>query len=498
MKPWPFGRMRLFDPKKVVVGLGGVTPFSALVLDGLKYWCSLGDVLDNQGSRKKRLEHVLFVSFEATNATSLHHLSSNYKCIDNEKHALLHFKSYVQHDPERLLSTWTHDEEEATDDCCEWFGITCNNQTGHVTRLDLSFGLLQGKISPSLLNLSYLNHLDLNDNYFYGSIPMFIGSMTRLRLDGCDLSHVMHPYSYSSVNSSSSSIVSIHLRNNNLNSSMYHWLFPLTSNRLVALDISINKLDGIPKYVGNLCSLEILSFYFNSMPVHFPVFLNNLSGCASFTLQNLVALGSQLTGSFSDDIQKFSSLMHLSLCGNQLNGTISEKVWHLPRLQTLDISFNSLEGAISKYIGNAKIFYIDLSNNPLEGVPSEDHMSNLSYVEDIDLSSCKLGPSFPKWIQTLKNLSHVDISNSGISDTIPEVFWNMWPSQLTYLNLSSNNITGKLIDLKSNFDIESSNVSSALQWLDLSKNNFSGEINFLCQIVDGSLFFLDLSHNSFT
>ncbi|KAL8227308.1 hypothetical protein R6Q57_017140 [Mikania cordata] len=534
---------------------------------------------------------VVFVSFEATNATSLHHLSSNYKCIDNEKHALLLFKSFVQHDPDRLLSTWTHDDdEEATNDCCEWFGITCNNQTGHVTRLDLSFGFLEGKISPSLLNLSYLNHLDLNDNYFYGAIPMFIGSMTRLRyldlglnsfteavplqlgnlinlkvlslgglqgcrietldwlshlslledldmssislskvdnwvnvilslqklstlrLDGCDLSHVMHPYSYSFVNSSSSSIVSIHLRNNNLNSSMYHWLFPLTSNRLVVLDLSINKLDGIPKYVGNLCSLETLHFYFNSMPVHFPVFLNNLSGCTSFTLQNLVASSSQLTGSFSDDIQKFSSLVHLSLSDNQLNGTISEKVWLLPSLQRLDISFNSLEGAISKYIGNAKIFVIDLSNNPLEGVPSEDHMSNLSYVEEIDLSSCKLGPSFPKWIQTLQNLSHVDISNSGISDTIPEVFWNMWPSQLTYLNLSSNNITGKLTDLLSNFDIESStldlssnkfygpipNVSSALQWLDLSKNNFSGEINFLCQIVDGSLFFLDLSHNSFT
>ncbi|KAL8227298.1 hypothetical protein R6Q57_017130 [Mikania cordata] len=427
---------------------------------------------------------VVFVSFETTNATSLHHPSSSYKCIDNEKHALLHFKSYVQHDPERILSTWTDEqEEEATNDCCEWFGITCNNQTGHVTRLDLSSGSLKGRISPSLLNLSYLNHLDLNNNSFYGAIPMFIGSKTQLRyldlgwndftkavplelgnltnlkvlslgglqecrietldwlshlslledldmsnislskvdnwvnvilslqklstlsLDECDLSNVMHPYSYPSINSSSSSIVSIHLRNNNLNSSMYHWLFPLTSNRLVDLDLSNNNLDGIPK------------------------------------LQRL-----------------------------------------------------------------------DFSNNPLEGVPSEDHMSNLSYVKDINLSSCKLGPSFPKWIQTLKNLSCVDISNSGISDTIPEVFWNMWPSQLKYLNLSSNNITGKLTDLSSNFYIESSaldlssnkfygpipNVSSALQWLDLSKNKFSGKINFLCQIVDGSLSFLDLSHNSFT
>ena len=85
----------------------------------------------------------------------------------------------------------------------------------------------------------------------------------------------------------------------------------------------------------------------------------------------------------------------------------------------------------------------------------------------------------------------------------------MWPSQLEYLNLSSNNISGKVPDLSSNFakyseiDLSSNNfygpipnVPSTLFSLNISRNKFSGGISFVCQIVDGFLSFLDLSHNS--
>ncbi|KAJ0606106.1 putative leucine-rich repeat-containing, plant-type, leucine-rich repeat domain superfamily [Helianthus annuus] len=514
---------------------------------------------------------LVFVWFKTTTATSLSHQASNYKCIDKERHALLHFKSYIHYDPydpEEFLSTWTREEEEATGNCCEWYGVTCNNETGHVTALDLADGYLEGKISPSLLNLSYLNYLDLRGNYFSDTIPMFIGSMTQLRyldlgwnaftgtiprelgnlthlqvlslkdlrectienldwlfhlsqledldmssislgkvdnwvnvilslkklstlsLNGCRLSHVIHPYSYPSV-SSPSSIVRLYLGNNSLNSSMYHWLYPLTSNKLVVLDLSGNKLDGIPKYFGNLCSLTSLYFYFNLMPIKLPDFLKSLSGCTSFTLQVLYASSSQFTGSLSNDIQKFSSLAYLSLSDNQLNGSISEKVWQLPALQRLDVSSNYLKGAISEYIGNSKILAIDLSNNPLEGIRSKAYMSNLSNVEEIELSSCKLGPRFPKWIQTLKKLSSINIANTRIQTQFRRSFGTYslsnFDSESSTLDLSSNNFYGPI-----------KNVSSALQKLDLSRNKFNGDISFLCQIVDGSLFFLDLSHNSFT
>ncbi|XP_076943376.1 receptor-like protein EIX1 [Bidens hawaiensis] len=552
---------------------------------------------------------LFLLRLKVTRAAPLGH---KLLCIDKERHVLLHFKANIHHDIFGYLSTWKH-EQDATNDCCSWDGVTCDNQTGHVTSLNLH-GRLQGKISPSLLNLSYLNHLDLADNEFHGTIPSFIGSLTELKyldlsynsfhgtipsfigsltklryldlsynsfhgtipsefgnitnlqdlslgtlvgysienldwlsrlshlekldmagvslvkgshwvnviqslhklsylnLMACDLTHVKHPYSSYANSSPSSSISRLDLGYNNLNSSMYRWLSQLTSHRLVDLDLSGNKLDGIPRYLGNLYGLTSLDFSYNDVAFKFSDFLYNLSGRTSDSLQALYAQDSQFIGPLSDDIQNFTSLVYLYLSDNLLNGTISEKVWELPKLQYFTVYSNSLKGALSENIGKSKLLILDLSNNSIEGVPSEDRMPNLSYIEYIDLWSCKLGPAFPKWIESLKNITYLDIANTGISDTMPVGFWNMWPSRLNSLDLSSNNITGKVTDLLSNFDSGPSNiilssnnfygsiehVASGLSRLDLSRNKFYGDLSFLCQIIDGFLLFLDLSHNSFT
>ncbi|GJW88437.1 leucine-rich repeat-containing protein [Tanacetum coccineum] len=533
------------------------------------------------------------------------HVRAAHTCIDKERQALLDFKAPI-HDPRNMLSTWRHEEE---DDCCQWLGVTCNNQTGHVTELDLSQYGFGGEISLSLLNLTYLNYLDLFSNSFHGTISMFIcsigsltsltcidlsenkfsgvipesigsltsltyldlsennfsgtiprefgnltnleylynnfsgtipmsiGSLTKLTslslsnnkfqrqignltnlqylhfkfprkcvyrvenldwlsslssleelkmdgtslakannwvnviiglqnlstlsLVGCDLSHVMHPYS-SSVNSSSS-INYLYLQKNNLNSPMYSWLCPLFGKNLGYLVISGNTFDG------NLSD-----------------FLNTLSTSAT-TLEILDASSNQFTGSLSDEIQNFSFLKTLNLSLNQLNGTISDKLWQLPNLQTLYLSSSSLTGAIS------------------------ENMLNLSQsIQFIDFSSNKLGPRFPKWIQTLKNLIYLDLSNNSISDTVSTEYWNRWKSsQLSYLDLSFNNISGKLPKSLSNHDLYFIDLSfncfygpipafpAGISFLDLSRNKFHGGLSFLCQLYE-NLEFLDISRNTIT
>ncbi|GJZ24729.1 leucine-rich repeat-containing protein [Tanacetum coccineum] len=228
--------------------------------------------------------------------------------------------------------------------------------------------------------------------------------------------------------------------------------------------------------IGN--RLKDLTLPGNEFDIKLSNFLNNLSECSVAMLQYLDASSSQFTGSLSHEIQHFSSLT----------------------------------GVISENIGKSNLCYIDLSNNSLEGIPFNANMPNLSKnVDYIDFSSCKLGARYPEWIQKMKNLSHLDLSNNNISDTISIEYWNQWrPSRLHYLNLAFNNITGALPEFISNtnlslkglvldkfYGLSMPDFPVGIKFLDLSSNKFHGEVSLLCQMYEG-LEFLDLSCNSLT
>ena len=57
--------------------------------------------------------------------------------------------------------------------------ICCDNKANHVIGIDIVKWGLGSEISTSLLELKYLEHLNLQGNNF-SSIPSFIGGLTRL------------------------------------------------------------------------------------------------------------------------------------------------------------------------------------------------------------------------------------------------------------------------------------------------------------------------------
>ncbi|PWA35460.1 receptor like protein 50 [Artemisia annua] len=115
-------------------------------------------------------------------------------CRDDERQALLQFKHGLIDEANRLAS-WVGKES----DCCRWAGIGCDNSTGHVHRIHLPGSSyfyansvkeykealkkqLRGDLSPSILNLLQLRHLDLSCNDFGGiQVPSFMGSFQNLR-----------------------------------------------------------------------------------------------------------------------------------------------------------------------------------------------------------------------------------------------------------------------------------------------------------------------------
>ncbi|GAY67970.1 hypothetical protein CUMW_260580 [Citrus unshiu] len=316
----------------------------------------------------------------------------------------------------------------------------------------------------------------------------------------------------------STSIETLDISNNNLpSSSVYPWLFNRSRNihylnlgsnslrgsildafqhmvSLKSLYLCDSELEGgIPKFFGNMCSLKELGLSDNKLSGQFSQVFENLScGCVVNSLEVLYLHDNDFTGPVPH-LGGFSSLETLQLDVNRLNGTIDKSLSQLSKLESVSLDGNSFTADNS--------LTLKLSHN---WVPPFQ-------LKWLSLASCKMGPHFPKWLQTQNQLVHLDISNVGISDTIPDWFWDL-SSKLSYINLSDNHIKGKLLDLSLRFDgtriggtsidINSNHFEGLIPplpsnspFLNLSKNKFSGSVTFLCSINENTWNFLDLSSN---
>ena len=106
------------------------------------------------------------ISLEALPSNSIA-VNANVRCIEIERVALQKFRKGLK-DPFNRLSSWV------SQDCCNWEGIGCSNQTSNVVKLDLGSSnlwgfeggsqyttnqpnYLSGKLDPSFNNLKYLS-----------------------------------------------------------------------------------------------------------------------------------------------------------------------------------------------------------------------------------------------------------------------------------------------------------------------------------------------------
>ncbi|XP_034925715.1 receptor-like protein EIX2 isoform X2 [Populus alba] len=464
-------------------------------------------------------------------------------CIERERQALLKFKEDIS-DEYGVLSSWGVEEEKR--DCCKWRGVGCDNITGHVTSLNLHssplyehhFTPLTGKVSNSLLELQHLNYLDLSLNNLDESIMDFIGSLSSLRYLNLsyNLFTVTIPYhlknlsrlqsldlSYSfdaSVEnlgwlSHLSSLEHLDLSGSDL--SKLQGLVPDGFRKMSALTklvLSRNQLEGgIPRFLGEMCSLHTLDLCHNNLTGELSDLTRNLSGRTESSLEILRLCQNQLHGSLTD-IARFSSLRELDISNNQLNGSIPESIGFLSKLDYFDVSFNSLQGLVSggHFSNLSNLKHLDLSYNSLV-LRFKSDWDPAFQLNNIHLSSCHLGPCFPKWLRTQIKVRLLDISSASISDIVPNWFRNLLP-KLAFLNISHNLMRGTLPDFSSvdavddtfpGFDLSFNRFEGLLPAfpfntasLILSNNLFSGPISLICNIVGKALSFLDLSNNQFT
>jgi hypothetical protein len=194
--------------------------------------------------------------------------------------SLLDIRKEISSDPSGFLTSWNTNNSSAAD-YCGWNGVTCSRtHPGRVIELKLSSQSLQGRISPSLGNLTFLRILDLSSNMLAGPIPPNIGSLFHLKILYLDSNNFTGaiPSSLGNI----SKLEQLVLQDNQLIGTIPQDLGKLSN--MYRLLLGHNRLSGsIPTKIVNQSSLQILGLEANFLRMALPSNIGN-------TLPNLLAL----------------------------------------------------------------------------------------------------------------------------------------------------------------------------------------------------------------
>ncbi|CAD6253526.1 unnamed protein product [Miscanthus lutarioriparius] len=158
--------------------------------------------------------------------------------------------------------------------------LSANQSLPHINltnleRLDLSGNIFDHPMASSWLwNLTGLQYISLEFNYFYGQVPDALGDMTSLQvldLSGNNLFEGELPRCFNATN----------LRFLLLGNNSFSGDFPVflqNSKRLEFIDLSRNKFSGnLPHWIGGLVELRFLRLSENMFSGNIPMSITNLT-----------------------------------------------------------------------------------------------------------------------------------------------------------------------------------------------------------------------------
>ncbi|KAK4418916.1 Receptor-like protein 6 [Sesamum alatum] len=234
--------------------------------------------------------------------------------------------------------------------------------------------------------------------------------------------------------------------------------------QLVYLDLSINQFVGSVPSFAFLKNLAVINLRLN-----------------------------RLTGRIPDTLwEGLEKLVFLDLSENSLQGELPASLFALPSLEVLHLNNNSFSGVIrdSLHSSPSPLGVLELNVNNFEG-PIPGFLFELQNLSSLSLSANKFNGSVQLTdFQKLTDLMSLDLSYNHLSVHVSETTpISSLFSRLGTLMLASCNM--QKFPLLRNL--------SSLMMLDLSDNQLHGEIpNWLWEVGNGFLRFLNLSHNQFS
>ncbi|KAJ4970758.1 hypothetical protein NE237_003857 [Protea cynaroides] len=370
--------------------------------------------------------------------------------------------------------------------------------------MDLSLNGFNSKFPDWIVNISSLVSLDMSSSSLRGRIPIGISELPNLQHLNLAMNGNLTASCRQLLSGSWRSIEVLDLSMNSVHGILPSSIGNMTS--LVDFDLfSNNVTGGIPSLIGFLCKLKSLNMESNVLTGGLPEFLEGTENC--FSRSPFPSLMYLRLGPIPASLGRLSSLMDMGLGGNELNGSFPNSIGELSELVSLDVSFNQLTGIVSE------THFSNLSNLKFLFMSSNSLILNISsvwvppfQVHNLQMGSYQLGPSFPDWLETQKEINFLDISNASISGPIPDWFWDL-SSNLSLLNVSFNQLQGQLpnplpvasfADIDFNSNLLKGPISLPLveiELLDLSANQFSGPIPLSIGDVQPYSVFLSLSGN---
>lgn len=439
------------------------------------------------------------------------------ECLGDQKSLLLRLKNSLEFDPSwsTKLGQWNQNV-----DCCLWEGVTCNE--GRVIGLDLSNESISGGLehSSGLFDLHYLQSLNLAGNDFglsqipyqfmklknirtlnlsaagfAGQIPKEIAHLTRLVT--LDLSNNFYRTGDDSAD------VQLILENPNL-ATLVQKLSELRELYLDRINITAQGYEWCQALSAALPNLRVLSMSHCSLSGPLDSSLLNLQSLSIIRLD-----GNDFPASVLESFADFQNLTSLSLSDTNLDGIVSEKIFGVQTLQTMDLSLNYLlQGSLPEFSRNGSLQTLILSGTSISGTLPHS-VGSLEMLSTMDLSFCNFSGTIPTTMTNLTRLVHLDMSHNGFTGTIPSF---SMAKNITQIDLSYNALTGEITSTRWEelLMLESLYLGSnslegpipgslfslpSLEWLDLSNNHFSGQVDEFSN-TSYKLLTLDLSNNN--
>ncbi|XP_028755419.1 receptor-like protein EIX2 [Neltuma alba] len=362
--------------------------------------------------------------------------SLSAQCNERDRHLLLNFK-HTASDPYAILSTWSDER-----DCCQWEGIQCDNTTGRVIMLNLPCSpqpsatdcdeedesqCLTGDLHLSLLQLEFLNYLDLRNHDFHAIIQN----------DSVDISNSTNISAFECQNSSNLHYLDLSY-NEDLHFDSLHWLSCVPA--LKYLNFCGINLQGRVDWHQLATLVPFLTeLRFDSCQ------LSNISASihyVNFTSLEFLGLAHNAFSSefFPDWFGQLEHLQFVDVSENSFSGPIPDWLGQLEHLHFLDVSANSFSGRLPDSLGQLEhLHFLDVSANSFSG-PLPDSLGQLKHLQFLDFSENSFTGPIPSTLRDISSLIYLDVSSNYLNGSLPETIGQLFNLKALYFD--DNQLTG--------------------------------------------------------